>query len=77
MSHEARKVNSLMLAAHDSIILPLNINEIENTKCEEIKRSLHRKNLDVLFIALLMSHLAASAELLQKLCCNCCLVNVF
>jgi len=32
-----------------------------------------RKNLDVLFIALLMPYLAASAELLQKkLCCNYC-----
>jgi len=37
-----------------------------------------RKNLDVLFIALLMPYLAASVELLQKkLCCNCFVVNVF
>ena len=33
---------------------------------------------DVLFVALLMPYLAASAELLQKkLCYNCCVVNVF
>ena len=37
-----------------------------------------RKNLDVLFIALLTPYLAALAELLQKmLCYNCCVVNVF